>query len=185
MRSSRSFTGTLIVALTVCFGAGSARAQSTFYVDDSATPPGDGTSWETAYSNLRDTLGNATTGDEILVAQGTYTPGTQTNSFELKAGVALRGGYRGCSGLDCSDADQHDVAEFESILSGDIARDDGPDFANNMDNCHHVVRWSGTGDTAVLDGFTVTAGNALDAVTTRVGGGLYSDSGGSLEVTNC
>ena len=49
---------------------------------------------------------------------------------------------------------------YETILSGDLAEDDEPNFVNNSDNSYHVVTGSGTNSTAILDGFTITAGNA-------------------------
>ena len=46
--------------------------------------------------------------------------------------------------------------------------DDGPDVTNIEDNSHHVVKGSGTDATAVLDGCTITAGNADLAIFQRV-----------------
>jgi len=72
-------------------------------------------------------------GDEIWVAAGTYTPGaTREDTFQLKNGVALYGGFAG------------------TILSGDIG-----DSGSSADNSYHVVSGSGTDRSAVLDGFTV------------------------------
>ncbi|MHC4501583.1 MAG: right-handed parallel beta-helix repeat-containing protein, partial [Planctomycetota bacterium] len=61
-----------------------------------------------------------------------------------------------------------------TILSGDIHT---PGDSN--DNSYHVVTGSGTGATAVLDGFTITAGNAAG-----FGGGMYN-SLSSPTVSNC
>ena len=44
---------------------------------------------------------------------------------------------------------------YQTILSGDIGVVD-----NNSDNSYHVVTGSDTNSTAILDGFTITAGNA-------------------------
>jgi acetyl-CoA C-acetyltransferase len=49
---------------------------------------------------------------------------------------------------------------YETVLSGDLLGDDGQGFANNKENSYHIVTGSGTNDTAALDGFTITAGNA-------------------------
>ena len=45
------------------------------------------------------------------------------------------------------------------------------------DNSYHVVTGSGTDATAVLDGFTVTAGNANGSFPNNSGGGMYSAGG--------
>jgi hypothetical protein len=73
------------------------------YVDDDASPLGDGTSWETAFTYLQDALADANTSAkpvEIHVAQGTYTPdsnsanpngsGDRYVAFQLINGVALK-----------------------------------------------------------------------------------------------
>ena len=88
-------------------------------------------------------------------------------TFELITGVAVRGGF---AGLGAGDPDERDIERFPSILSGDLLGDDGPDFANTLDNSEHVVT-AGTlvEATAVLDGVTIMAGRA-----TRWGGGMTS-----------
>ena len=66
------------------------------YVDafsGDATP--DGSSWAEAFTDLQDALAIAEAGDEIWVANGVYTPGMSVNnSFSLKDGVALYGGFK-------------------------------------------------------------------------------------------
>lgn len=47
----------------------------TFHVDYNA-PGGDGSSWNTAFTDLQEALGQAGVDDVILVAQGTYKPTT-------------------------------------------------------------------------------------------------------------
>ncbi|UCE60917.1 MAG: right-handed parallel beta-helix repeat-containing protein, partial [Phycisphaerales bacterium] len=56
---------------------------------------------------------------------------------------------------------------------------------NTCENSYHVVTADGTDATAVLDGFTVTGGNAdAAAYSHSYGGGMYNESG-SPTVTNC
>jgi hypothetical protein len=167
-------------------------AGSIIYVDADAAGANNGSSWADAFNNLPDPLDIARPGDEIHVAQGTYkpdqgagiTPGDRYATFQLINGVTLKGGY---AGFGQPDPDARDVAAYETIFSGDLAGDDGPDFTNNGENSYHVVTGSGTDLTAVLDGFTITSGNANGQgwpIYQNRGGGMYSDSG-SPTVTNC
>ena len=173
-------------------------AAGTIYVDDDASVGGDGTSWETAFKLLLDGLAAAGEGDEIRVAQGTYTaafdeggsvtPLDRENTFQLINGVALLGGYRGCPDGDClgGDPDERDIELYETILSGDYYADDGPDFENNDENCYHVVTGSGTDETALLDGVTITGGNANGSSWLEdCGAGMYNKDYTSPRLTNC
>jgi len=58
------------------------------------------------------------------------------------------------------------------VLSGDIGILD-----DTSDNSYHVVTGSGVDQTAVLDGFTITLGNANGSVPDFYGGGIYIDTG--------
>ena len=55
-------------------GGSTTVAGRTIYVDDDATGTSNGSSWANAYNYLQDALAVATSGDEILVAQGIYKP---------------------------------------------------------------------------------------------------------------
>ncbi|UCC28726.1 MAG: IPTL-CTERM sorting domain-containing protein [Phycisphaerales bacterium] len=173
-----------------------ARAQTTWYVDDDASLGGDGTSWPTAYKYLQDALAVATGGDEIHVAGGTYkpdqdeggsvTPGDRTATFQLISGVELYGGYRGCPGGDCggADPDERGIDLYETILTGDLNGDDDSG-GDNSENTFHVVTGSGTDESAILDGLTITGGNAdSEEPGQAVGGGMYIHSG-SPTVMSC
>ena len=69
-----------------------------------------------------------------------------------------------------------------TTLSGDLDRDD-ESSGDKTDNAYHVVTGSDTDATAILDGFTITAGNASGA-SSPVGGGMYIYLGAPM-VDNC
>ena len=181
------------VAVAVAgLGGAAVQAGTVLHVDDDAPLGGDGLSWDTAYRFLQDALADAAGVTEIRVAQGTYKPdqdeagnvtsGDRQATFQLINGVALMGGF---AGLGAPTPDDRDITGFETILSGDLLGDDGPNFANNGENSFHVTRGGGTGDTAVLDGFTITGGNANGPFPDFARGGGMWNNGGSPTVTNC
>jgi predicted outer membrane repeat protein len=105
-------------------------------------------------------------------------------TFQLINRVEVMGGYAGIGELD---PDVRDIELYPSILSGDLARNDAPGFVNNDENSLHVVSGSGTDGTAVLDGFTITAGHARGAgwpALDTSGAGILNDAG-SPTVTTC
>ncbi len=173
-------------------------AGNIIYVDDDATHPGDGKSWETAFTYLQDALATALSDDEIHVAQGVYkpdqgagiTPGNREATFQLINGIKIKGGY---AGAGTPDPNTRYIELFETILTGDLKGNDREvsDPRNLLndpcraENSYHVVTGSGTKATAVLDGFTVTGGKA-DGLSyeDRHGGGMHNSSG-SPTVTNC
>jgi len=162
---------------------------SIIYVDADATGgANNGTSWENAYLFLQDALDDPclVSGGEIWVAQGIYKPdansadtngsGDRTATFQLINGVGLYGGF---VGFGEPDPNERDVEQYKTLLSGDIGT-----AVINTDNSYHVVTGSGTEPNAVLDGFTITAGNANGSYPHSCAGGLFNDSG-SPTVTNC
>jgi parallel beta-helix repeat protein len=146
------------------------------YVKADATGANNGVSWANAYTKLQSALAAAQLGDEIWVAAGTYKPtsGTdRTKSFVMKAGVAIYGGFAGTE----TARSQRIWVTNATILSGDIG------VAGKVsDNAYHVV--AGVNN-AVLDGFTVTGGNAASGSwPNNVGGGMLNDSV-SPTIANC
>ena len=164
----------------------------TIYVDADAAGANDGLSWADAYNYLTYALRDASNVDEIRVAQDIYRPNEglmevpefnwRTATFQLINGVSVKGGY---AGFGEPEPDTRNIGIYRTILSGDLNGNDGPNFANNDENSYHVVTGSGTDETAVLDGFTITAGYAKGFVNPNdSGGGMYNTSG-SPTVINC
>ncbi|UCG46988.1 MAG: right-handed parallel beta-helix repeat-containing protein, partial [Phycisphaerales bacterium] len=180
--------------ISVCLLAMVCRvAGKTIYVDADATGANDGSSWADAYYYLQDALMFAVAGDEIRVAEGAYRPDDfvlsdrpnlgREETFRLINGVAVKGGY---AGLGESDPNVRDVALYESILSGDLNSDDVDvndpcdllDEPTRAENSYHVVTGSKTDAGAVLDGFTITGGNANhSSLPHYLGGGVLHSFG--------
>ena len=182
--------GVMIAALLVVLAPRSAQAQGTIYVDADATGNHDGTTWTDAFTNVQDALADATSGDQIWVAAGVYYPdeGTgqtndaRTSTFQLASGVALYGGFDPSAGADTFG--ERDWETYVTVLSGDLDQDDITD-ANDVvthttlstnTNAYHVVTGSDVDRTALLDGFTITAGRAD-------GGGQNEERGGGMYVS--
>ena len=157
------------------------------FVDDDANGANNGSSWADAYTDLEYALLAALLGDEIWVAEGIYCPSQRTHpsdprtaTFWLRNEVALYGGFPSGGG-QWADRDPN---LYLTILSGDLNGDDGPGHANRNDNCYHVVTGGGTNATAMLNGFTVTGGNANGPGGFDTGAGLYLENG-SPTIQNC
>jgi hypothetical protein len=146
-----------------------APAATTRYVIPGGMTSGTCTSWATA-CDLQYALGVAVSGDEVWVKAGTHKPTTGSDrsaTFQLRNGVALYGGFAGTE----TARGQRNWTANVTILSGDIGA-----AGNNSDNSYHVVTaGSGTNGTAILDGFTVTGGNANGSSDPDdKGGGMYN-----------
>lgn len=154
------------------------------YVDkDSPSTSPDGSGWSRAYRQLQDALAVAWSGDQIRVAEGTYRPSTtdRSASFVIPAGVEVVGGY---AGYGQQGPDTRDARRYKTILSGDLQADDLWGILNRDDNSYHVVYCRGRFPPAILDGLTITAGQADGRYPDQYGGGVYVN-GGSLWLRDC
>ena len=157
-----------------------------YKVNAVADPGGDGLEWESAFNNLADAIKAAYVSDQIWVMKGTYYPdeGCSDNNsactFDIPEGVKVYGGFAGTE----DNLVDRDWEENETILSGDI---DGNDQDLNIEgtNARHVVTFNGVSEATLLDGFTITAGNAEGPVSgMKDGGGIYNIDG-SPQIANC
>ena len=165
------------------------------------TPSGAGTQTGASWANsapgsqLQTKINGAASGSQIWMAAGTYKPNAYPNgcsscgssrdyAFLLKSNVAMYGGFAGTE----TDISQRNFRTHTTILSGDIGTPN-----DNSDNCFHVVISISNSNTTVLDGCTITEGNANASTeilvsgteVARYGGGAIYAPYGSLKVSNC
>ena len=172
------------IAVLILFSVGATTPSALvtiLRVDADATGmPVDGSTWTRAYRDLQNALTAASGGGfEIWVAEGVYTPtgGADRNAtFQLLDNVAVYGGFAGTE----ADRDDRDWSSHETILSGDIGTG-----GDDSDNSISVVTGSGTDDTAILDGFTITGGNANGHTLSSYSGGGMTNMSGSPTVLDC
>lgn len=140
----------LLLTMLLCFYAGMLRGQNKLYVKPVPAGSGDGSSWANASADLQAVVSNASPGDSIFVAAGTYQP-PASQYFSMKDGVKLYGGFTGTE----TQLSQRDWVTNVTILQGN-----GNTVIRNYNN--------GLSNQAVLDGFTVTGGDGAD------GGGMLN-----------
>ncbi|MCF8229622.1 MAG: hypothetical protein K9J24_11790 [Bacteroidales bacterium] len=182
----------IIVAIATCN-----LMATVIYVNNSATGANNGTSWTDAYESLQTALDNASSGDEIWVARATYKPssdyglggGSRYYHFRLIEGVQIFGGFAGTETAVSQRINFGSGEANETILSGDLSSNDDFDVTNGGyqgtsgdDNCYHVFYHPdglNLTNASILDGFTITGGNANGATDPHNKAGalyLYSSS---------
>ena len=174
-------------------------AATRLYVNTNATGLNNGTSWADAFTDLQPALDCADAGEEIWVAEGTYTPtespdgaptGTGNERFRAfhlaNKDLKIYGGFNGTETL----LSERDFKANATILSGDFNNDDVVTgtgatltFTNNTENAYHVLINLNLTAAAILDGFSILGGNADGFVSysyaginfsSSIGGGIYN-----------
>lgn len=174
-----------INTLSILFISGSAlslEAQS--YVNISASGNNDGSSWSDAYNDLQDAINNATSGDEIWIAAGTYFPTEDINGSSSPADpkdvtfhwsgkeLTIYGGFNGTE----TSLSQRDIQNNEVILSGDIGS-----VGDFMDNVKTILTISSLSSNSTLDGVTISDATALGGNQ----GSFYISNVNGMSFENC
>ncbi|MBN2450619.1 MAG: right-handed parallel beta-helix repeat-containing protein [Lentisphaeria bacterium] len=134
-----------------------------FHVRPDGPADGDGATWATACRDPQVAMDAAyACGGEVWVCAGIYLPtGTDRGAaFRLRAGVSVHGGFRG----DETERDQRRPEANVTVFSGDLGKP-----GDISDNAFHVLTGA---DDAVLDGVTISGGNADGMAYDAKGGGM-------------
>jgi len=158
-----------------------------YYVNDNAVGNNSGVSWINAFISLQSALEVAIKGDQIWVAAGIYKPSKEDDgtideprkfSFQMKDGVEIYGGFTGTETLLI----ERDFITNETVLSGDLLSNDVVSgegttlsFSGNEENCYHIFfNFNPITSSAILDGFTISGGNAEGDFPGGVGAGMFN-----------
>jgi hypothetical protein len=150
------------------------------FVDGQAAAPGDGLSWEGAFAKIQegvDAAGKAWVccqeAHQVWVALGRYYiyESSLDDTVQLVPGVTLLGGFKG----DETSVEERDFKKNKTVLDGA----DGPDGSSFA---FHVVTG---GDSAEIDGFTVTQGKAVGSEFPDNAGGGMINIDAEVTVRNC
>lgn len=145
----------LVVAILLLSQHTMIRAQIV-YVDSTAQSGGDGLSWASAFKDLQSGLSFAVAQPavrEVRIAKGTYHPSGTNNRNALflinRGKIKVIGGYAS-GGSTISRPN-----DFETVLTGL--------FTDSLVRCMQVLAIGGipAGDSVILEGLTITRGDAL------------------------
>lgn len=167
-----------LLVIFIIVKSGVLNAQTILYVKPIASGTADGSSWGNASGDLQAMIDAAGPNTQIWVAEGTYKPTTGTDrsiSFSMKNGVTLVSGF---SGVETSISQRH-TGLYKAILSGQIG-----DPNTDSDNSYHVIKNYDLDSTAVLDGFTISVGEATGSGDDSFGGGMFC-SNSSPTISTC
>ncbi len=169
-----------LVLILVLLGAFSSLAQTTIYVDVSATGSNNGSSWTDAYTDFQSALDVALAGDIINVGVGVYYPSkdktgnaspadSRSKTFFFDVDVEVHGGFVG--GVQICDTNN------ATVFSGDIGVANDP-----SDNAYNVCYSEFLSTATIIDCITIEKG--LAEMNTLAGAAWYNDGSGAGNSSN-
>ncbi len=172
----------ILCALLFLSLASSPAFAEIFRVDPSKSESGAGDTWANALGlgQFRSKL-QSTTGHEFWLKKGWYTPGsTHENSFLLKDGTRLYGGFAG----DEKTRDERNPSDNVTVLTGDIQNND----TKNSDGV--TERWGDIneegGDNSklivLIQGGTTETPSVIDGITLCGGSGHTSNKASGIQI---
>jgi len=162
----KAFSSLLLIALLLC-SITDLQAQTITYVKMDAN--GDGSSWDNASGDLQLMIDSNAAGGQVWVAGGYYYPAVTGESFHMKEGVEIYGGFPGFGNPG--------MAERNPALNGcQITANGYATVFLNVDN--------NLTQAAVLDGFTISNGTSR-----TVAGGIQNTNSSptlrNLKIHSC
>ncbi len=157
------FTKSTAAALMLFF-SNSAHAQPVYFVDKNASGTETGATWADAFLDPSPALAAAQPGEEVWIADGTYTICGSDATFAIPPGVGVYGGFDGGE----PHRELRDHERYVAVLAGCDEQSRFPPL--------HVVTTSPADRSSTLDGFTIQGGLICCALE-RGGAGIYNNGG--------
>jgi hypothetical protein len=145
-----------IVAAAFILSTSTSALTATWFVRSNTAVSGNGTSWAESFISLSEAVSAATTGDDIWMQAGTYTP---ASTIYVDKAVSVLGGFIGSE----TEASQRNFAANETVIDGGGA-----------------IRIMSISASATIDGLTLTNGSD-----TRSGAMVISGAGNTPTIANC
>lgn len=152
---------------------------TTIYVTPNGAGALDGSSWTNAYPGglLQTAIDNASNGDSVWVACGTYFPtanGDRSSAFSMRNNISIFGSFQGTESFL---EERQFTCGACSILSGNIGNS-----GIASDNSYTVIVNNDLDNSAIIDGFEVADGyddRSVSYVENGLGGGVYNGGHGN------
>ena len=157
------------------------RTAGVLRVTETGDATADGSTWTDVMTLQAALAGTLLPGDQIWIQAGTYTPHATNRlvTFTIPAGVRVYGGFVGNEAADFDPATTARTGAA-TILSGDLGdNDDETDATTRSENSFTVVIVAESAKNVVLDGLTITAGEA------GLFGAGFRSAGANTTLINC
>lgn len=174
-----------VSCLALCLGLGVSAEAARIYVDVDATGANNGSSWTDAYTSLPTALTGRSAGDEVWVAEGTYS------NITLVDGVKLYGGFYGNE----TSASQSNPDVYVTIISGGgqtRAIESTNDSSSTVVRGFHIIDGVNPGSLDEGAGVLLTNSSPTfvrcvfrDNVFSYMGGAVANMGDGSPRFVNC